>query len=133
MLQPRNGLIGRWMLPCLVGLTLVCVGGCKSTGTVNGKVTFKKDGSPVPFGSVVTFWGSDDHKATAQTNPDGTYFLPDAPVGEVTVTVMGPSAAAQAVNNMRTTVHLPPKYADPKTGIKKTVQKGSQEINIEIE
>jgi hypothetical protein len=137
MFQRRNG-----VLSSLLVLGLVCAAGC-STPTVSGKVTLKKDGSPVSLGTMVTFWGGDNQSATTQTAGDGTYVLPGAPLGEVTVTVTGPSVGTQALNSARppgdktpvpTIVPIPKDYGDKaKTPVKYTVQKGSQEFNIPIE
>jgi hypothetical protein len=120
----------------------VCTAGCGNPkGVVNGKVTLKKDGTPVSVGTVVTFWSGDKEFVTTQTGADGSYFLPDVPLGEVTVTVTAPSVATQALNSGRPAgesvkpiVPIPANYADPKKSpIKKTIQKGTQEINLEIE
>jgi hypothetical protein len=51
---------------------------------VKGKVTLGK--KPLPSGTVM-FYGKDGITATAHINPDGTYEMADAPLGECKVTV----------------------------------------------
>jgi len=73
------------LLACLMALV---AGGCgpdyKSRGVVKGKVSMGK--KPLPSGTVM-FYGKDGITATAHINPDGTYELADAPLGECKVTV----------------------------------------------
>ena len=83
---------GRHGAVIVVGLLVspLLMVGCesKTTAVVRGKV-LQKNGEPLPGGSV-TFYATDNTKAlpqTAQIKPDGTYEMPKAPVGKVTVTV----------------------------------------------
>jgi hypothetical protein len=91
----------RKLLGLTVLLSLVLVTGCKSRGSVSGKVLFKSQ--PVTGGYVV-FSGEKGGGKSAQINPqDGTYSLDDLPTGtyklavqphEVKVSRSGPGGRA---------------------------------------
>jgi hypothetical protein len=73
----------------LLAVALVAAGGCsKKQAVVTGKVTLK-DGRPVTVGTV-SFWGADNRVGTSQIAADGSYHIPDAPVGEVKITIEAP-------------------------------------------
>jgi hypothetical protein len=79
---------------CLLTLstsTLLLAGGCgpgvKDRGIVHGKVTFR--GEPLTVGTV-QFVTSDNRTGSAMIKEDGTYEMPDAPVGEVQIAVTVP-------------------------------------------
>jgi hypothetical protein len=89
MFWQRQGTVLRLAGPALLGLALAALGGCGGgKAAVNGKVSLS-DGTPVPAGTI-TFWASDNRSAQATLTPDGSYSIPDAPVGDVKVTVETP-------------------------------------------
>ncbi|HKI33562.1 MAG TPA: carboxypeptidase-like regulatory domain-containing protein [Gemmataceae bacterium] len=144
MFRQANG-IRLWLgAACLLGLAFVSTPGCgKPKGTVTGKVTLN-DGTPVSPGSVVIFWGSDNHQYPGLVGADGAYSVPDLPVGEMKVTVAPPSELAQTFAKARppgdrgeskapAVVPIPLNYQDPaKTPLKYTVQDGPNDYPITI-
>ena len=76
-----GGVAGFGVLIIIVGLFFLG----RPTGTVTGKVTFR--GKPVYTGSVIIV-GKDGVAAAGPIETDGTYVVPKAPVGEVTVGVV---------------------------------------------
>ena len=91
-MNPNARSRGRYRMAIVVGLLVLpllmvsCTS--KTTAVVRGKV-LQKNGEPLPGGSV-TFYATDNAKAqpqTAQIKFDGTYEMPQAPVGNVKVTV----------------------------------------------
>jgi len=80
----------------------ILLGGCgpdlKAHGVVKGKVT--RGGKPLTSGTVM-FFGKDGVTGSGTIEPDGTYEVKDAPVGECQVTVrvdtlpMDPSVRAR--------------------------------------
>jgi hypothetical protein len=132
-----------WLL--LAGTLLA--GGCgKSTGSVSGKVTYK--GQPLSSGKV-TFLG-ERASAFGLIGPDGTYSIPNAPAGQVTITVenlkvvksmtmdpskMGGSASdAPPVRPSEPAVEAPIGYADAKTSrLTYEVKSGQQTHDIELD
>lgn len=155
MFWQGKGTVVRLGGACALGLALVCVCGCsKGKATVNGKVTFNNQ--PVGVGTV-TFWTSDNRSAQAPLKPDGSYSMPDAPVGEVKITVttpppkmgpmtmekpppgmkgmpadMIPEGAGDAANpGKMKIVPIPDKYKEVSTTpLTYTVTKGTNEFNI---
>jgi hypothetical protein len=127
------------------------VTGCGgSTAPVSGTVTL--NGAPLTGGGTVTFQGSGGG-ASGVINPDGTYTIPNAPVGEVHVAVVpgrGPAAGVTItpppdVSEMKppqalapawtppAAVSIPLKYADPNTsGLTYTVTRGEQTIDVTL-
>lgn len=80
------GLAACCALPVLVAVG--CGPDYKARGEVKGKVT--AGGKPLTAGSVM-FHGPDNMTASATIDTDGTYTMPDAPVGECQVTVSVPA------------------------------------------
>ncbi len=73
----------------LVAIALVAVGGCaKPKAVVTGKVKLA-NGQLVTAGTV-SFWGSDNRVGSSPITGDGSYSVPDAPVGEVKITIITP-------------------------------------------
>src|SRR5262249_43114319 len=66
----------------LLALALLA-GGCSSSGTVTGKVTYK--GEPLGSGKVAFY--SANATATGDIDASGNYTIPKAPLGPVRVTV----------------------------------------------
>jgi len=64
-----------------------CGGGAGPRAKVKGKVTFNN--KPVTAGTI-SFFGPDKRSGSAQIKDDGSYEIPDAPVGEVIITVEAP-------------------------------------------
>jgi hypothetical protein len=75
-------------------LPLVLAGCGSSKATVTGKISYK--GEPLGNGRIMFINQKDPTKAGAGSiQPDGTYTVPDAPVGPATITVETiPTAAA---------------------------------------
>ena len=61
--------------------------GKKPTATVKGKVTFM---SKPLTGGTVAFFAADGRHAAGTIKSNGEYVVPDAPVGETTITVTTP-------------------------------------------
>ncbi len=151
MAGQARGVGARLATICLVGLALVCAAGCgKSKGSVSGKVTLK-DGTPVG-GVTLTFWSATENNrlSTAMTNADGTYSTPDAPTGEVKVTVTVPPpptsdakvklppGIAPSTDKAPPAPHkpvvVPDKYKKKDTTpLSLTVERGSQQKDFVIE
>ena len=89
----------------LASLLLASVGGCSGgggppSGGVTGKVTV--DGQPVTGGSIRFYPVSADSKSKASggvIGPDGSYAVPDAPLGACTVTVDTGATKGAATKN----------------------------------
>jgi hypothetical protein len=147
------------LLVAVAGLCLALAGvtGCKkSRATVTGKVTF--NGTPITAGTV-GFYASANTIGSGPINPDGTYTVPDAPVGEVTVTVttpkptmgpqgnqlskpppgmsmpheMVPAGGEKIGTQVVRTMPAPDKYNSPDTSpLKYTVVPGTQTYDIKL-
>lgn len=136
-------------LPCLAVFALV---GCGSnTGSVSGKVTYKK--KPFP-GGTVTFLDSKQQVKTAPIEADGNYTIEGVAAGPVKISVSPPppppkmpmgakmdpakmgapaGAASAAPPTGAKPVSLPQRYQNPEeSGLTYTVTKGKQEHNIEL-
>lgn len=137
----------------VVCLALAVVPGCKKgRATVKGKVTF--NGQPVKAGTV-SFYASPSVVGTGNINPDGTYEVKDAPVGEVTVTVstppplVGPVQMGKPPPGMKmptdmvpsgpnaakpvSYMPIPDKYkARDQSPLKTTVNKGENDYDIKL-
>jgi len=72
---------------CAVLLSSGCGPNYKARAVVKGKVT--TGNKALTTGSVM-FYGKDGLTASAGIQPDGTYEMPDAPIGECKVTVTVP-------------------------------------------
>jgi len=73
----------------LLALAVAAAEGCaKPKAVVNGKVLLA-NGQPVTAGTV-SFWGSDNRVGSAPIGSDGSYSVPDAPVGDVKITLSTP-------------------------------------------
>jgi hypothetical protein len=73
----------------LLMAALVAAGGCsKGKAVVSGKITLKS-GAPVTAGTV-SFWAADNRVGSSAISADGSYSIPDAPVGDVKITVVAP-------------------------------------------
>ena len=131
--------VGLWMV--------VVVGpvGCGGpfTGEVSG--TVKYNGNLLP-GGIVTISHPDGRVATCTIREDGSYSIPNAPGGEVKVSVqtLTPLPAippfmlrgapkSESVERAGKYVKIPERYSDPaKSGLNLTVKRGSQEFPIEL-
>ncbi len=150
-------------LACGLALALTCgAAGCKSSGTVMGKVTYK--GETVGGGTVI-FLAPGKPAVVANIGPNGHYTATGVPTGLVKIGVETTSArpGAEPPPGMKPPkgVELPPEarnspiygggggnsrsggakyveipgnYADPeKSGLSLTVNGGEQEFNIPLE
>jgi len=73
----------------LLAIAVAAAGGCaKPKAVVNGKVRLA-NGQPVTAGTV-SFWSSDNRVGSSALGSDGSYSVPDAPVGDVKITVSTP-------------------------------------------
>ena len=143
---------------CFLVLAAGCGPDYKARGVVKGKVTTGK--KPLTVGTVM-FYGKNGMTGSASIQPDGTYIMPDAPLGECKVTVTvpqmdpssrarlkgkGPAMPSGPMNPEEGGVPAPPlavipkevvpidaKYSNPETsGLSFTVEKGEQTYNIEL-
>jgi hypothetical protein len=84
----RNGSRPLWTGGLLACCTILFAGGCgpdyKARGVVKGKVT---SGKKALTTGTVMFYGKNGLTASANIQPDGSYEVLDAPVGECRVTV----------------------------------------------
>jgi len=140
----------------LMALSVGCSTNTKARGTVKGKVTFS--GTPLPSGTVA-FYGANNTLGSASIEKDGTYAIPDAPLGQVRISVtvpkppppgmMGPGMAASksiksvdpesgksislVPSEQTKIVPIPEKYASPdSSGLTFTVEKGEQTHDIKL-
>jgi hypothetical protein len=96
-----------------------------NTGTVTGRVSYK--GQPLP-GGVILFRSANGTSVRALIDATGAYQAQGVPVGAVRVAIDAQPGAGKAP-----AVLIPLRYSDPETsGIRHTVQKGSQTFNIEM-
>jgi hypothetical protein len=133
------------------GLLLIAVAAFSSgrpKATVSGRVMYK--GKTVIWGSVIVA-GADGRAASGRIEPDGTYTVTDAPVGEVALGVVSKDPLLQHyATQMRTSRErvsvkkwqpppvdrkkwfpLPNQYEDPKTsGLALKLTNGGNEHNI---
>jgi hypothetical protein len=134
----------------LLNLTLLCVAGCgKPVGKVTGTVKFN-NGAPAPAGTIVSFWTTDGKRSYPGTvTEDGSYSAPEAPIGEVKVTLTPPDPKMTPVkpkptekekekdkSGSKPAAHptIPNKYKDQaNTPLKTTVSRGDNTFDITIE
>lgn len=147
----------RWfVLGVVLGLFFTLSGCSGGKAKVKGTVFFNK--KPLPGGQI-TFHGS---KTTvmADIEPDGSYLIQNAPLGDVTITVKtmpftemmkrggrlappkeigqtkppeGSGLDSGAKTPQGKYVRIPEKYAEPgKSGLKFTVKKGENEHDVEL-
>jgi hypothetical protein len=132
----------RWMV-VLGGLLLATVAGCGGTynSSVDGTVTL--DGNPVPRGTVTYHPTAPGPGAYARVEEDGSYTVRTGreeglPAGEYQVTVIAsePPAVSQSAGGGPPPAGkpiTPPWYrAKESSGLKFTVEPGSNEINLEL-
>jgi len=114
---------------------LLAVAGCSGSAKVS-KVTgvVRYNGLPLP-GGTLTFYGGADGKTMARTliGVDGTYQLPNPPVGSVKIAVEGPSRPSEQDKGNKPPVVIPGKYANPdSSGLTYTVTEGDQSHDVEL-
>jgi hypothetical protein len=84
------------LVGAVVALGVVIVGlsayAAAASATVSGRVTFQ--GRPVIWGSVILV-GSDGRSVVGRIQPDGTYTVTNAPMGEVGVSITSPDPLVQ--------------------------------------
>jgi hypothetical protein len=148
MIPMRSAFLRRVRSLLCLAPVLLAAGCGGSTAPVSGTVTL--NGVPLTGGGTVTFQGK-TRGASAIVNPDGTYSIPNAPLGEVQVAVLPARAAAASTEPPPDPAHLqppqtlaptmampmfsnvPPKYADPNTsGLTCTVESGEQTIDLPL-
>jgi hypothetical protein len=139
-----------------VAAAVVAICGCAAgSGTLSGKVTFK--GKTVASGNVLVV-GADGIARSSKIETDGSYTVPDVPVGEAKISVNSPNPVPDPVvvaaantgakrggrsqqNPITSTptsdpklwFPLPEQYADPQTsGLTAKVQKGQTVHNIDL-
>jgi hypothetical protein len=135
MLARGNGTLRRLGAIGLVGLVLLCAGGCgKSLGHASGTVKFK-NGADLPRETTVTFWTADGLSYAATVGDDGSYSISDIPAGDVVVTLTQPVPQfAPGKRQGSKPGPVPPRYKDQKsTPLKYPIQKGGNKIDIVIE
>lgn len=129
-------------IPALLGVAvLLLIAGCGGSqtkpSTVSGKVSYK--GTPLTFGTI-EFHGPAGKKSAASIDPDGSFRMVDAPIGENTVVVKVPDSVPKPppgtpdmpVANVQP-VPIPPQYADPaRSGVKQTIAAGSSTVTIDL-
>lgn len=134
-----------------VGFLSVLLASCSTAGrfepvpetgaSLSGKVTYKNE--LVKAGLVLVQGASAG--AQGKIGEDGHYIVENCPVGSVTIAVttaavrgemMGKAAAQKAKGEKVSApkiVSIPAKYADPaQSPLKTTIQKGSNEFNVEL-
>lgn len=129
-------------MPGLIGMAvLFLIAGCGGTqpkpATVSGKVSYK--GVPLTFGTI-EFHGPAGKKSAASIDPDGSFRMVDAPIGDNTVVVKVPDSLPKPppgtpdmpVVNVKL-VPIPAQYADPaRSGVKQTIAAGSSTVTIDL-
>jgi hypothetical protein len=129
------------LFAALLAIGLTSCDGAK-TGVVHGSVSI--DGDAISFGTVA-FVGADGRVDQAMIEPDGTYSVRKAPVGEVTITVQtyplppqvqppdasGKAGKPSAEMGGARYVPIPPHYGDAKQSpLKFTVKPGDQTYDL---
>jgi len=122
----------------LAGLSFLAMTGmgCNKSDkprSVTGVV--KYNGKELPGGSI-TFMGGADGKTSTTTliDTDGKYTMPNAPLGEVKISVVGPTRSSDASASAKPPVVLPQKYSDPaKSGLTYTVPEGASTKDIDLQ
>ncbi len=94
----RTRVCGGALLLGLLALTAGCTPNYKARATVKGKVTFA--GKNLTAGSVM-FFGKDNITGSATIDKDGNYNMPDAPLGDVAVTVSVPQMPPGGIAMMK--------------------------------
>lgn len=130
----------------LAGLVLLAFAGCDGgkTAVVRGSVTIDRE--QITFGTV-SFVGADGRVDQAMIQPDGTYTMKKAPVGDVVITVQtyplppqveapdakGKGGKPSAAMGGARFVPIPPRYGDSKQSpLKYTVQSGDQTHDLTL-
>jgi hypothetical protein len=139
----RQGTLVRLGAACLLALGLACVPGCgQAKGTLTGKATLKKDGTPLTEGTTITIWTSDNRSVQGLVGKDGLYSVPDVPVGDVKITL---TPASDLILNpgkqpgdkgetKKKPITIPLKYTkQAETPLHTTIQKGENTYPIEVE
>jgi hypothetical protein len=133
-----------WVLAA--GVLLAGIVGCgPRTGRVTGKVTF--NGQALPSGTVSFLSADMVRTASGDIAEDGSYTVPNAPVGPVKVMVMTFRPATPGkMPEMHMGEHsgkpgdkppryvaIPDRYGDPeKSGLQTTIQPGEQQYDIPL-
>jgi hypothetical protein len=112
-----------------------------SDATLEGAVTYK--GEPVPYALVIV--AGERTSATGKAGSDGTYTVPSAPLGLVTIAVNTDAGRGMMMSAARAGQHgdsskpaakfidVPKKYHNPSTsGITTTVLEGTNKFDIKI-
>jgi hypothetical protein len=142
-------------MACLALFALLMAAGCggASTGTVTGKVTYKK--KPLKGGKVVFESTEGKGAVTADIGTDGSYTIDKAPPGKVKISVQtsylnpkkrsgmaytapgggnNPNKPSAAADTAKQYVPIPAKYESGETSEQtSTVIGGAQEKNIDLE
>jgi len=79
---------GGLLLLFLIALSAGCGPNYKARGAVKGKVSFA--GKSLTAGTVMFYGQQGNMTGSGAITPDGSYFVPDAPLGEVKITVSVP-------------------------------------------
>ena len=140
------------MLGVLVSLSTAGCG--SSTGKISGKVYYQ---NTLVTGGTVSFVSADKSSQMAEIKEDGSYTVPRVPVGEATICVETQSFKPPSISaphyqlppgvqgpggykppdraaRAKRYVAIPDRYASPEqSGLKYTVNPGSQEYNIKME
>jgi hypothetical protein len=132
---PSRGILG-YVVTGLLFSAIGCGSGTVGNSTVTGTVSYK--GKPLTVGTI-EFYGPAGKVSSSSINPDGTFTVPDAPVGDDTVVVRVPPPGpklppgAPVLGPQATPVPIPRQYSDPKTShVKQTVAAGKSTVNIDL-
>jgi len=121
----------------LVLLSLLLLTGCSSSGNGDGNEisgVVKYNGEPVPGGTISFISAADKNKvARAGINPDGTYRVGKVPLGDMKITIDGPSPPSDSAQGKKPPMILPKTYLKAETsGLSYSVKEGSQTHNIDL-
>jgi hypothetical protein len=132
---PPRGILGGIVAGVFL-LGVGCGGGKVGNSTVAGKVSYK--GRPLTVGTI-EFPGTDGKVSSSSINSDGSFLIPDAPVGDDTVVVRVPAPGpkvppgAPVLGSNVTPVPIPRQYADARTSrVKQTVAAGRSTADIDL-
>ncbi len=123
----------KWCISFIfIGMALGCGGDSQSSdpvGALKGRVTFQ--GKPVGRAEM-TFHITSTNKgmrvSTVSTNEDGTYSIPNVPIGTAKVTI--DNATSEGLPSF---FPLPPKYKRPQTsGLTVTIESKDQVKDFEL-
>jgi len=105
--------VGGLLLVSLLALAVGCGPDYRARAVVKGKVTMNNKKTTLPTGTV-TFYGPNNIVSSAAIQPDGSYEMRDAPIGDVKIGVSVPKAPPGGFGKLQNTPALKDKAKEEK-------------------